>query len=269
MLLLRVTAFNLIVHISSAAVPPYPVQEARKATRLLCSLSIARCLCVAAHPQRRFWPSIPHTWPQSSGKSPRVATLVHGSGITVTHFRTEVPALRCTTSSTATGIAGHNSRPAYRDCTAAPQRAALRAGGLVFQPLSQPLLEHFYGRHLPSKAPPSLLAEVTEFRTHVDESIIVLSQVLAADTTFGYHNQFCRLHAVNGTAIRNIYQLARVCDTCTTEFVQFDIEPCALPPTRAICSLSFMHLKHLTHVRQHSGCLLWCRTHARLSECRG
>ena len=187
----------------------------------------------------------------------------------MTHFRTEVPAPRCTSSSAATGIAGHNSRPAYHGCTAAQQRAALVAGGLVFQPLSQPLLEHFYGRHLPSKAPPSLLAEVTEFRTHVDESIIVLSQVLAADTTFGYHNQFCRLHAVNGTAIRNIYQLARVCDTCTTEFVQFDIEPCALPPSRAICSLSFMHLKHRTHVRQHSGCLLWCQTHARLSECRG
>lgn len=98
----------------------------------------------------------------------------------------------------------------------------------MFQPLSQPLLEHFYGRHLPSKAPPSLLAEVSEFRRHVDESIVVLSQVLAADTTFGYHNQFCRLNSVNGTAIRNIYQLAHVCDTCTTEFVQFDIEPCAL-----------------------------------------
>ena len=51
------------------------------------------------------------------------------------------------------------------------------AGGLVFQPLSQPLLEHFYGRHVASKAPPSLLAEASEFRTTPDESIVVLSQV--------------------------------------------------------------------------------------------
>ena len=51
------------------------------------------------------------------------------------------------------------------------------AGGLVFQPLSQPLLEHFYGRHVASKAPPSLLAEVSEFRQSGDESVVVLSQV--------------------------------------------------------------------------------------------
>lgn len=52
------------------------------------------------------------------------------------------------------------------------------AGGMVFQPLSQPLLEHYYGRHVASKAPPSLLAELSQFREHVDESIVVLSQVL-------------------------------------------------------------------------------------------
>lgn len=51
------------------------------------------------------------------------------------------------------------------------------AGGMVFQPLSQPLLEHYYGRHVASKAPPSLLAELSQFREHVDESIVVLSQV--------------------------------------------------------------------------------------------
>jgi PDZ domain len=47
----------------------------------------------------------------------------------------------------------------------------------VFQPLSQPLLEHYYGRHVASKAPPSLLAELSQFREHVNESIVVLSQV--------------------------------------------------------------------------------------------
>lgn len=46
----------------------------------------------------------------------------------------------------------------------------------MFQPLSQPLLEHYYGRHVASKAPPSLLAELSQFREHVDESIVVLSQ---------------------------------------------------------------------------------------------
>jgi PDZ domain len=93
---------------------------------------------------------------------------------------------------------------------------------LVFQPLSQPLLEHFFGRHVASKAPPSLLAEASEFRGSPDESIVVLSQVLAADITFGYHSSFCRLKSVNGIEIQNIYHLAEVCDNCTDEFVQFD-----------------------------------------------
>ena len=49
----------------------------------------------------------------------------------------------------------------------------------MFQPLSQPLLEHYYGRHVASKAPPALLAELSHFREHVDESIVVLSQARA------------------------------------------------------------------------------------------
>jgi hypothetical protein len=49
----------------------------------------------------------------------------------------------------------------------------------VFQPLSQPLLEHYYGRQAAAKAPPALLAELSQFREHVDESIVVLSQVPA------------------------------------------------------------------------------------------
>jgi PDZ domain len=57
-------------------------------------------------------------------------------------------------------------------------------------------------------------------------------QVLAADVTFGYHCQFGRLNSVNGVPIMNIFQLARVCDTCTSEFVLFDLEPRA-PPVAA------------------------------------
>jgi hypothetical protein len=100
----------------------------------------------------------------------------------------------------------------------------LYAGGLVFQPLSLPLFEHVYGRHGASKAPPSLLAEVTEYRQLADESIVVLSQVLAADITFGYSTSFCRLQNVNGVDIKNIYHLAAVCDNCTEEFLQFDLD---------------------------------------------
>ena len=55
-------------------------------------------------------------------------------------------------------------------------------------------------------------------------------QVLAADVTFGYHCHFGRLTSVNGEPVMNIYQLAHACDTCTSEFVIFDLQPCA-PPT--------------------------------------
>jgi hypothetical protein len=56
-------------------------------------------------------------------------------------------------------------------------------------------------------------------------------QVLAADVTFGYHCQFGRLNSVNGVNIMNIYQLANVCDNCTSEFVIFDLQPRAPPFT--------------------------------------
>lgn len=55
-------------------------------------------------------------------------------------------------------------------------------------------------------------------------------QVLAADVTFGYHCQFGRVNSVNGVDIMHIYQLAHVCDTCTSEFVIFDLQPCVPPP---------------------------------------
>lgn len=99
----------------------------------------------------------------------------------------------------------------------------------MFQPLSQSLLQHFYGRHVASKAPPSLLAEISEFREEPNESIVILSQILAADVTFGYHSSFCRLKSVNGVGIENIYHLARVLDACTDEFVQFDMDRSARP----------------------------------------
>ena len=99
----------------------------------------------------------------------------------------------------------------------------------MFQPLSQSLLQHFYGRHVASKAPPSLLAEVSEFRAEPNESVVILSQILAADVTFGYHSSFCRLKSVNGIEIENIYHLARVLDECQDEFVQFDMDRSARP----------------------------------------
>jgi PDZ domain len=115
----------------------------------------------------------------------------------------------------------------------------------VFQPLSQPLLEHFYGRHVASKAPPSLLAEASEFRASPDESIVVLSQVLAADITFGYHSSFCRLKTVNDVEIENIYHLAEVCDNCTDEFVRFDMDRSAPPPSLDVlwCMPELMRLQ--------------------------
>jgi hypothetical protein len=65
-------------------------------------------------------------------------------------------------------------------------------------------------------------------------------QVLAADVTFGYHCQFGRLTSVNGIPILNIYQLANVCDTCSSEFVIFELQPRTL--LSATPSLACKHI---------------------------
>ena len=71
-------------------------------------------------------------------------------------------------------------------------------------------------------------------------------QVLAADVTFGYHSSFCRLKSVNKIEIQNIYHLAEVCDTCTDEFLQFDMDRSA--PSILFCKHSVYDVRwHLRH----------------------
>lgn len=97
-------------------------------------------------------------------------------------------------------------------------------GGLVFQPLSQLLLEHFFGCNMRSRAPASLLAYIANFRPRRNESVVVLSQVLASDLTFGYVGSFQQCVSVNGVKIKNLYHLARLLDGSTEDFIKFDLE---------------------------------------------
>lgn len=94
--------------------------------------------------------------------------------------------------------------------------------GLVFTPLSEPLIEEecedSIGLKLLTKARYSL----AKFK---GEQIVILSQVLANEVNIGYedmNNQ--QVLKFNGTPIRNIHHLAHLVDTCKDKYLVFEFE---------------------------------------------
>ncbi|XP_010545055.1 PREDICTED: protease Do-like 2, chloroplastic [Tarenaya hassleriana] len=94
--------------------------------------------------------------------------------------------------------------------------------GLVFTPLSEPLIEEecedSIGLKLLTKARYSL----AKFR---GEQIVILSQVLANEVNIGYedmNNQ--QVLKFNGIPIRNIHHLAHLVDTCKDKYLVFEFE---------------------------------------------
>ncbi|XP_057246904.1 protease Do-like 2, chloroplastic isoform X2 [Beta vulgaris subsp. vulgaris] len=102
------------------------------------------------------------------------------------------------------------------------QPSYLIVAGLVFTPLSEPLIEEeceeVMGLKLLTKARYSL----ARFR---GEQIVILSQVLANEVNIGYEDMSNQqVLKLNGTHIRNIHHLAHLIDSCNDKYLVFEFE---------------------------------------------
>ncbi|KAJ7977492.1 Protease Do-like [Quillaja saponaria] len=102
------------------------------------------------------------------------------------------------------------------------QPSYLITAGLVFTPLSEPLIdeecEDSIGLRLLTKARYSL----ARFK---GEQIVILSQVLANDVNIGYEDMSNQqVLKFNGTRIKNIHHLAHLVDSCKNKYLVFEFE---------------------------------------------
>ncbi|XP_056170178.1 protease Do-like 2, chloroplastic isoform X2 [Syzygium oleosum] len=102
------------------------------------------------------------------------------------------------------------------------QPSYLITAGLVFTPLSEPLIdeecEDSIGLKLLAKARYSL----ARFK---GEQIVILSQVLANEVNIGYEDMSNQqVLKFNGTRIKNIHHLAHLIDSCKDKYLVFEFE---------------------------------------------
>lgn len=92
--------------------------------------------------------------------------------------------------------------------------------GLVFVSLSQPYMQHQYGKDWARKAPIRLCDRVLYgILNKTGQEVILLSQVLASELTTGYETMAnLQLFKVNGIPILNLKHLASVLDQITKPF---------------------------------------------------
>eukprot|EP00891_Asterochloris_glomerata_P000409 jgi/Astpho2/409/fgenesh1_pm.00011_%23_7_t len=101
----------------------------------------------------------------------------------------------------------------------------LVVSGIVFTPCCEPYLVEEYGEEWMSHAPPQLLKLLHKFQEHVDEQVVVLSQVLADETTLGYEDQCnLRLLKFNQQPVRNLRHLADMVYHCKEAYMRFDLD---------------------------------------------
>ncbi|CAN8069415.1 unnamed protein product [Agarophyton chilense] len=98
--------------------------------------------------------------------------------------------------------------------------------GLVFVALSEPYLIAEYGDKWDLKAPVRLLERLLYgTKEHLDEQIVVLSQVLNAEINIEYECVInTRVQKFNGQKLRNLAHLAKLVDECTADFLRFDLD---------------------------------------------
>ncbi|GAV79076.1 Trypsin domain-containing protein/PDZ_2 domain-containing protein, partial [Cephalotus follicularis] len=102
------------------------------------------------------------------------------------------------------------------------QPSYLIIAGLVFTPLSEPLIdeecEDSIGLKLLAKARYSLVS-------FEGEQIVILSQVLANEVNIGYEDMSNQqVLKLNGTRIKNIHHLAYLVDSCKAKYLVFEFE---------------------------------------------
>eukprot|EP00386_Alphamonas_edax_P011014 GDKI01035152.1.p1 GENE.GDKI01035152.1~~GDKI01035152.1.p1 ORF type:complete len:294 (-),score=111.43 GDKI01035152.1:1122-2003(-) len=102
----------------------------------------------------------------------------------------------------------------------------LIVGGLVFVPLSEPMMKSDYGDEFDVKAPVRLMDRwLHGLQEEVDQQVVVLSHVLANECTIGYASlSNIIVRQFNGQDILNIKHLSQMVDTCKEEFFRFDLD---------------------------------------------
>ncbi|KAL5582500.1 hypothetical protein UlMin_014942 [Ulmus minor] len=98
--------------------------------------------------------------------------------------------------------------------------------GFVFSAVSVPYLRSEYGKEYEFDAPVKLLDKhLHAMAQSVDEQIVVVSQVLVADINIGYEDIVnTQVHSFNGKPVKNLKSLASLVESCTDEYLKFDLE---------------------------------------------
>ncbi|PKU70486.1 protease Do-like 9 isoform X1 [Dendrobium catenatum] len=98
--------------------------------------------------------------------------------------------------------------------------------GFVFTAISVPYLRSEYGKDYEYDAPVKLLEKhLHAMAQSPDEQLVVVSQVLVADINIGYEDIVnTQVVAFNGKPVKNLKSLANMVESCTDEFLQFDLE---------------------------------------------
>ncbi|GBF92582.1 protease Do-like [Raphidocelis subcapitata] len=98
--------------------------------------------------------------------------------------------------------------------------------GLVLVACSEPFLESEYGADYAAEAPVKLLEQLYHGQpSQPGEEVVVLSQVLAADSTLGYEDVLnVQVLSFNGTRVHNLRHLAQLVTACTDPYLRFDCE---------------------------------------------
>ncbi|EEF44918.1 protease Do-like 9 [Ricinus communis] len=98
--------------------------------------------------------------------------------------------------------------------------------GFVFTAVSVPYLRSEYGKDYEFDAPVKILDKhLHAMAQSVDEQVVVVSQVLVADINIGYEDIVnTQVLAFNGKPVKNLKNLAYMVDSCSDEFLMFDLE---------------------------------------------
>ena len=96
-------------------------------------------------------------------------------------------------------------------------------GGLVFTPVTVPLLRAEFGKEFDYDAPIKLLDKMLYgMKKNETQEIVVLSQVLAADVNVGYEDfSSMQVMKANGHAINNLAELVHIIDSSTDRFLRW------------------------------------------------
>ncbi|CAN1354318.1 Protease Do-like 2, chloroplastic [Linum perenne] len=102
------------------------------------------------------------------------------------------------------------------------QPSYLIIAGMVFTPLTEPLIEYVFAFLLQLKLLTKARCLLAKFK---EEQIVILSQVLANDVNIGYEDMSNQqVLKFNGTRIRNIHHLAHLIDSSTGKYLVFEFE---------------------------------------------